>query len=257
MNEVLISTSMKERKVKLSRVALITVTHDPNGKNISLLKKQKKEIEKLYDELYSAVSDQTSAQLKSELENSKFNVKTIPKKGAAYARRESVNFGLSGKADFFHYCDFDRLLTWMSKHPNELKEIVKEVADYSYIILGRTERAFYTHPIEWIETEKITNKIFSLEFGQDVDITAGSCSFSRVSAEYINKYSKDSMTDAEWPMIIHRIAKSKVGWKAVNGLEYHDEVNGYNSIKNETDEWFGRLRLSYIISESAIKTGRE
>jgi hypothetical protein len=56
----------------------------------------------------------------------------------------------------------------------ELKNVVQDIPNYHYLILGRTERALKTHPVEWIETEKITNKIFSLEIGQDVDVTAGS-----------------------------------------------------------------------------------
>ncbi|MFD2042953.1 hypothetical protein ACFSTA_01375 [Ornithinibacillus salinisoli] len=91
-----------------------------------------------------------------------------------------------------------------------MKKIVTEISKYDYLILGRTQRAFQTHPVEWVETEKITNKICSLELNREVDITAGSCSFSRVAAEYISSYSQEKMTDAEWGMIIYRIAGLKV-----------------------------------------------
>lgn len=64
------------------------------------------------------------------------------------------------------------------------------------------------------------------------------------------------MTDAEWPMIIHRIARLKVDYIAVEGLEYHDETNGYSRTLTDTDKWFARLRLAYVISESAINTGK-
>jgi hypothetical protein len=41
----------------------------------------------------------------------------------------------------------------------------------------------------------------------DVDITAGSCSFSRKGAEYI--------PDSEWAMITYRIAKLKLDFAAL------------------------------------------
>lgn len=41
-----------------------------------------------------------------------------------------------------------------------------------------------THPVQGVETENITNKICSLELGKEVDITAGSCSFSRNAGKY-------------------------------------------------------------------------
>jgi hypothetical protein len=240
----------------LQKIALITVTHDPSGKNMKLFKELQEDIEGIYSELYITMSDASSIKLLEEIKKSNFKVKVIPKNGAAEARREVLSFGLSGQSEFFHYCDFDRLLTWGKNHLNELKQVISNLEGYDYLILGRTERALKTHPDEWIETEKITNKICSLEFGMNVDITAGSCLFSKVSAEYINKYSKEKMTDAEWPMIVHRIAKLDIGYSPVEGLEYHEETNGITRSISESEKWMGRLKLSSIISETAITTGK-
>ncbi|MFJ5770170.1 hypothetical protein [Psychrobacillus sp. NPDC093180] len=185
-----------------------------------------------------------------------FNVKIIPKEGAAQARRNVLDFGLTGKGQYYHYCDFDRILTWGKNHLEELKNVVLDIPNHDYQILGRTERAMQTHPVEWIATEKITNNICSLELGKQVDITAGSCSFSRESAEYINSYSKEKMTDAEWAMIAFRIAKLDIDYRPVEGLEYHEETNGISRIISDTEKWLSRLKLSLIISETASKTGK-
>jgi hypothetical protein len=241
----------------VSNIALLTVTHDPTGRNIKLFKELQKDIESIYTELFITISDESSIELVKEMEKSKFNVRIIPKKGAAQARREVLSLGLSGQGDYYHYCDFDRLLTWGRNYINELKEIITNVPNHEYLILGRTERAMKTHPVEWIETEKITNKICSLELGRNVDITAGSCSFSRESAEYIKKYSKEKMTDAEWAMIVHRIAKLDIGYSPVDGLEYQEETNGITRNISESEKWLGRLKLSSIISETAINTGKQ
>lgn len=240
----------------MPKIALLTVTHDPQGKNIELFKEMQNELESIYDELFLTISDESSVKLIKEMEKSKFNIKIIPKKGAAEARREVVNFGLNGKSDFFHYCDFDRILTWGKSCFQELKEIATTIHSYEYLILGRTERAMNTHPPEWIETEKITNKVCSLELGMNVDITAGSCSFSRKAAEYINKYSCEKMTDSEWAMIVQRMAKLKVGYSEVDGLEYHEETNGISRVISDSEKWVGRLKLALIISEAAIRTGK-
>lgn len=240
----------------MSQVALLAVTHDPKGKNLALFQSLQDALKDIYGELFLTISEESSPELINVVENSEFNVKRIPKQGAAHARREVVKFGLTGQSSYFHYCDFDRLLTWANNYLMELKQLVSRMPSYDYLILGRTERAMNTHPPEWIETEKITNKICSLELGKEVDITAGSCSFSRESANYIRDLSKARMTDAEWAMIAHRIAKVHVEYIPVEGLEYHEETNGVIRTMSESEKWLGRLKLSLMISESACMTGR-
>jgi hypothetical protein len=240
----------------LSGTGLLTVTHDPEGRNIEHFKNLHKALENIYSDIFITISDQSSIELIREIEKSNFNVKIIPKKGAAEARREAVKFGLTGDHSFFHYCDFDRIITWGSNHLNELEKLVADIPNHHYLILGRTERAFQTHPIEWVETEKITNKIFSLEFGQNADITAGASSFSRECAEFLKRYSKEKMTDAQWPLIIHRIAKLDVHYRAVEGLEYHEDLNSVGKKMDDSEKWLGRLWLSLVISETAVKTGK-
>lgn len=239
-----------------SNTTLITVTHDPKGRNIKIFKELKYELEAIYSELFITISEESSLDLIKEIEKSKFKYKIIPRNGVAFARREALKFALTGKSQHYHYCDFDRILTWGKNHLTELKKVVKDTSNYDYLIIGRTETAMNTHPIEWIETEKISNKIFSLEIGKEMDVTAGSCSFSRNSANFIYQNSKAKMTDAEWAMIVLRIAKRKIAYCAVDGLEYQEEINGLNQDVCEADRWFSRLKLSLIISETAMKIGK-
>ncbi|WP_055665216.1 hypothetical protein [Desnuesiella massiliensis] len=241
----------------MTNVALLCATHDPSGKNINLITELAPTLNTIYTKLFITVSEETNKELVNILEENSFNIRVIPKNGAAQARREVIKFGLEHKEQYFHYCDFDRLLTWSNRYAYELRKMVSEIPKHDYLIFGRTERAFNTHPIQWIETEKITNRIFSLELGKEADVTAGSCGFSRKSTELISLYSKDKMTDAEWPMIVKRIGKLEVSYKSVEGLEYQEDINGYSRQVNAAEEWFGRVRLCYIISESAINAGKE
>ena len=64
------------------------------------------------------------------------------------------------------------------------------------------------------------------------------------------------MTDAEWAMIIWRMAKKQLDFRAVEGLEYHEDINGLNWNVSESDKWFIRLKLSLIISETAREIGK-
>lgn len=238
-------------------VTLITIIHDPTGEQIPLFREVASRFSKIYTQCYITLSDQTKPQWITELASYHFNVKVIPKRGAAHARRQVVKFGLESKDDSFHYCDFDRLLTWVSKFPDELHEVVQEIPQTDYWIFGRTPRAFATHPIHWQETEKVTNKVFSLEFGREVDITAGSCAFSRLCAQAIDAHSEAEMTDAEWPMIIHRQTPHIVTSRLVEGLEFVTAINDSVSDRSEAEKWLGRIRLCHIISQSAISTGKE
>ncbi len=176
--------------------------------------------------------------------------------GAAHARREVVQFGLEGNHEHYHYCDFDRLLTWIKTDIDELRQVIRDIQSSDFLVLGRTEQAFQTHPKEWIETERITNKIFSLEIGRQMDITAGSCAFTKRCAEYILRYSEAAMTDAEWPMIAWRIAEAEVDVCHLDGLTYLEVFNNINHDIPESERWLGRLRLSYVISETVLKTGK-
>ncbi|BAC12964.1 hypothetical protein ACFQ4N_05335 [Oceanobacillus iheyensis] len=232
---------------------LLTITHDPDGKNLELWIKCKEIIEKYYHEIYMCVSHETSNELLSALNDSRVNIKVIPKKGVSHARRSVVQFcseHSTTTADY-HYCDFDRLLTWVDKFPNELKSILDTPLDCDYLILGRSEQAMETHPVEWKKTEEITNYIFSEVFGQQVDITAGSCMFCHQLSSIILLYSKGSMTDAEWPAIVQRIKKSVIGYRAVDGLMYIEEVNGIRKELADIEKWISRLKLCVKIAESA------
>lgn len=241
----------------MNKVSLLGVIHDPKGKYLESIKLFGESIKELYKKIYITVSEETHEHVYNILKDIGFNIRIIEKRGAAHARRQVLAFELEEYSEFYHYIDFDRLLTWVKYYKEELKTVIDIIPSYDYLILGRTNKAFETHPIYWKETERITNKIFSLELNKEADVTAGSCSFSEEAAREILKHSKDRMTDGEWPMIVHRILNKEVEYKAVDGLLYNGEINGVSRDTNESDEYFSRLRLSYIISESSRNTGKD
>ncbi len=208
--------------------------------------------------MYVAVSEETAPAVTRELQQAGFATQIVPKTGAANARRDALRLASTTPFEYFHYCDLDRILTWALHYPDELRHIPDKIMHHDYTILGRTARAFHTHPESWMRTEAITNHICSLELGFEVDITAGSSGFSRRALHLILEHSVSPMTDAEWAMIVRRIGNGSVGYHAVDGLEYVADINGRPSTTQlDANGWLTRLRLSYLISESAIFTGQD
>lgn len=147
------------------------------------------------------------------------------------------------------YCDFDRVITWIKLYPKELFEVISNFNnsfDKDYIVVGRTEKAFDTHPSSWKDTEIITNKMSSLAFGiENLDITAGASIFTLSAGKIIAISSKHSHTDCEWPKIIYDDS-GIIGEIKVDGLSYI-EINRANTI-SEIQEYYDRLVLSKKIT---------
>lgn len=234
---------------------LVCVIHDPDEHSVEFIRNAKSTLERIYPEKYIAVSDQTSPVVFAELTLAGFKVRVVPKNGAGNARREALHFAWESNCDYFHYCDLDRILTWALRHSDELAHIGDSITQNEYTIIGRTRRAFGTHPESWIKTEYITNQICSLALGQEVDVTAGSCGFSRNALRLLMTHSKNQATDAEWIMIVHRIGSGSIGYKSVEGLEYVEEINGPTHDQSDANNWLKRLQISCIISESMLSTG--
>lgn len=236
--------------------AFITIIHDPTTKLIGDLEKFAPKLKEVYPEVFVCVSDQTHPLLIEALNNLGFNVRVVPKKGAAHARREVLKFGLESNFEHFHYCDLDRIITWVSGYFDELKETVEFVEQFDYTILGRTKRAFETHPIEWQTTEVIVNRVFELEYGQKTDTFAGSCGISRRAGEKILAHSKATMTDTEWPIIIKRMTDYSMGYKEVEGLEYVEDLNYVVEETPESLRWEYRMRTAHEAIATAINVGK-
>ncbi|MDR2995841.1 hypothetical protein ACQKN7_22780 [Bacillus cereus] len=237
----------------VKHVVLTCITHDPTGGLLATIKELKEDLLHLnYDEKCITISNVTPIEIVKELEECNFHINIVEKSGVGNARRDSLMFVSNYDHDYYHYCDFDRLLTWIKEYPAELNSFIQNIMNVDYLIIGRTETAFQTHPEEWQVTETISNKIMSLQLGKEVDITAGSCALSKRAINYIIKYSNCRMTDGEWPMLINTFTDFNIGYTAVDGLKYVNKLNQDN-IMDPIKAWSTRLELSYIISQSILE----
>jgi hypothetical protein len=137
-------------------------------------------------------------------------------------RYTALKKSLETDASHMHYADMDRLLRWVEIAPDELRQTVAQVERSDCLVIGRTGQAWETHPQALRQTEKISNSVFSALLGQELDLSAGSKSFSRRAVEFlmVNTLPKRALgADSEWIVVLHR-AGFKVESILVNGLEW-------------------------------------
>ena len=110
-------------------------------------------------------------------------------------------------------CDFDRWLHWASTWPQELAGLPQRVARLArgrpapwYVCLGRTARAFATHPPAQRLPEAATNRVLSLAAGRQLDAVAGAAWITPEAAPIILAESIEvtAANDLEWAGLILR-----------------------------------------------------
>jgi hypothetical protein len=166
-------------------------------------------------------------------------------------RRTALQKALDTSATYIHYVDLDRLLHWIETDSTEWRQTVARILTTDCLIIGRTDRAFQTHPQALQQTERIINAVFSHELGQAVDLGGGARGFSRQAAQFLATHSVSSQSwcvDSEWPMLLHR-AGFKVDYIAVNGLE----SPGYSPTYDvEVKRWEFRIKVALDIIQSGL-----
>ena len=91
-----------------------------------------------------------------------------------------------------------------------------------YVCLGRTARAFRTHPAAQRQPEAATNRAISLAAGRSLDAVAGAAWLSPDAAAIILAESREATaaTDLEWPALILRSDPALLRGLRCEGLEW-------------------------------------
>ena len=91
-----------------------------------------------------------------------------------------------------------------------------------YVCLGRTARAFATHPAAQRLPEMATNRALSAAAGRPLDAAAGAAWLTPEAAEIILAGSREptAATDLEWPALILRQDPSRLRGLRCEGLEW-------------------------------------
>jgi hypothetical protein len=142
------------------------------------------------------------------------------------ARRRALRTAFEAGHATFLYCDFDRWLHWLGSFPEELAalpgRLLRRRPHPWYACLGRTPRAFATHPYVQRLAEGATNHAVSRALGRRLDATAGACWLARAGAEIVLPASREATnaTDLEWPALVFRAAPRRLTYLATEGLEF-------------------------------------
>jgi len=234
--------------------------HGPENRQLPAAKEFWEVLLQYYSAICVSASDKVSPEFIEFLTKGGANVRQSVR-GIGEGRRESVRMALDQKSDLIQYCDFDRILHWVATFPQELPMVASAIVNSDFLILGRTQRAFGLHPNVQQVTEDLTNKAFSLAFGQIVDVTAGSSAMNREAAKIIVSDSKSDIndTDTEWPIIVVERGM-KVDSLLLEGLEfetadyYADQIAAAGSLENWMEQTYGHSNMWKYRSEMTRKS---
>ncbi len=82
---------------------------------------------------------------KKKLEESNFYINIVEKLGVGNARRDSLKFVSNYDYDYYHYCDFDRLLTWIKEYPAELNSFIQNIVDVELLNHWQNRKKLFRH----------------------------------------------------------------------------------------------------------------
>lgn len=252
------------------RPALVATVHDPEGRFLDLARRSGASLAH-YSASYFRATPTTDLNLLKFLHE--FGHVTVGEANQiGQSRREVLRQARSNGAEAILYCDFDRWLHWEENHQTELEGLTAAIqrthSDKSYVCLGRTERAFGTHPRVQRRTEEFSNGIISLLVGQELDATAGACWLTARAADLILSASIETSnaTDLEWPALVAVRDRSLLGGLRLDGLEFETATfhrreiaaaGGLDSWLAATYErpevWEGRLGLMTASVRAALR----
>lgn len=256
------------------RPSLAATLHDPDGRIVSAVREKGDTLWPLYHSVHIVATPNTASELISILRESGADVNMGADSRIGVGRLRAVQNAVQSGAPVVHYCDFDRIFHWLQVARAELEAVLTQLVtacNFDYLILGRTARAFDTHPRVQRETETVTNHAFSAWFGSPADVGAGSCGITLRGVNLIAEHSEEptNATDAEWPAIVHCLMPCRVCYRATLGLSFEtsdyyrteiEETGGEMKWREQVYEhpemWLRRLELSHNSIRSMLRVAQ-
>jgi hypothetical protein len=251
--------------VRASAPALVATLHDPRGVSLTLL-----ELETVTTALESyslvvvAMTIATDARVTTRLQQ--LGAHVVPGGQAGEGRRAALMAAGADQPACFS-CDFDRWLHWARFWPDELAALPARLARLGssrriapwYVCLGRTTRAFATHPAAQRLPEAATNRALSVAAGRSLDAVSGAAWLTPEAVAIIlaGSHEPTAATDLEWPALILRHDPGRLRGLRCEGLEWETpdfhaaEIAAAGSLPAWTRAtfdtpaiWAARLRLA-------------
>jgi hypothetical protein len=239
---------------------LCSTFHDPELRLRDLIIKALPSIRKLFPTKIIACTEVTAKKLEAALPKNEFII--IGTASSKVVDTYALGFrtalrNLEKENEKVFYVDFDRLVHWILEYPEELENILRKNQEFDYLHIGRSERAFESHPETQKNTEKIINNIGSetLGFENPKDLISVCFIFNKTLCHRILSLENKTSTGfyGTWPLIFWNEALTKT-YIEVEGLEWETpdrfiseikEIGYSNWLKNfqSSSEWRKRVRF--------------
>jgi len=248
---------------EIDKVIVASTLHEPFNRLDDLIHQAIPFIKKNFDKIIVYCSPSTNEDTIAYLKGSNLIVQFAKTNSIVKTYKEcikkAIEYITDSEEQYILYIDFDRFLHWVIKYPEELLSIFKTEGNLELLHLGRSTRAFETHPKTQILTENIVNLYGSqaLGFKNNIDLISVCFIFSKRLAQLLVNMENKTETGfyGTWPILLWSNAKSQK-YREVEGLEWETpdrfkkEIgNTENSYKNwldefqSSDEWKRRVNL--------------
>ena len=238
---------------------VITTLHYPDARLLPMIEMYIPKLQEQFGPIIVAVTKFTDSSVNSTLISFGCDVRINQSVHPYDTYKLVLSTGIEcSKSDqMLFYCEFDRLLHWERTYPEELESFLINDINVDFICVGRTDRAFATHPMTQIATESIINQIGSkiLGLSPPIDIVGACWVMKAALAQWLLNFPihTDFGLYASWSLLLWNYANSKK-YVAVEGQEwetrdrYQNEINqvGYEQWLNAfqtSDEWQKRVQL--------------
>lgn len=249
------------------QIALAVTYHDPNGRLHQPIAHALPLWLRLFDGIAVDASDVSHPATLALLaqHSTEINVRpstystTLPPLGLY--RRTAVSHALALDTDYVLLCDADRAAHWANFYPDELTAVVNQLPQHDLTVIGRTPRAFASHPQAMVQTETIINRVFAQLSGHDWDVLTAARGLSRRAAEFVVAHSQDDTfgIDATWPLLLLKDGRFTHRYLATEGMEfetadaYPAEVAAAGGLANwlaqldaDPQQWVHRLEAARV-----------
>lgn len=248
--------------------ALAILYHDPPGALDTLVSESLPLLQEIYAGIAICASPQANPNVLDRwaaggaLIEVESRGEALPVYRLGQARLTAVTLALQTGAAHVHYCDGDRVLHWARHYPDELRQAAQRISEADFTVLGRSQRAFESHPAMQRDTEQIINEVFARATGLDWDLGSGSRGLSRRAIDYLNAHCDDATigVDASWPLCLQAAPAMQLAYWTAEGLEFetgdrHDQPDAdspayaawLDSLDADPNHWSFRLLTAHLI----------
>jgi hypothetical protein len=252
------------------KIALASPHHDPGGRLAGQIKRTLPTLTRVFAAIAVRATDTTPPASLDPLRMAGAHIAAAPLDNhnlLGRPRRGALAIGLETGADTMLMCDLDRALHWAERYPHELAQAAEFITRYDFTVLGRTPRAFASHPRIQRDTEAIANTVFAAVSGRAWDCLAAARGLSRRAAQAILAGCPDETvgTDLSWTLFLAREGGFSMGYLETEGLEFEtpdrfgEEIAAAGGLERwlaqldaDPRQWAMRLDLARVEVEAAV-----